>query len=222
MVEHLACLAALNDLSVMHDQHLVCDGAGNCQVVRDEQIGDAEFLVELGEQVEDLRADRDIERGDRLVGDDQFRPGDDGAGDGQALALAAGKFYADTCPCRGDRGRPRARRGSPSRAARRASASSPTHARVRRQAFPPSDAGRRSRKDPGTRPACRRAGEFRFALAGDGFAAKRIVPAVEGSSARIMRRASTCRNRSGRPTPPTGREPSKTRRRRRRGSGQRA
>ena len=37
--------------------------------------------LEILEQVEDLRLDRDVERRDRLVGDDQLRVGDDRARD---------------------------------------------------------------------------------------------------------------------------------------------
>ena len=41
------------------------------QVVGDEQIGQAEPVLQVEQQVEDLRLHRDVERRDRLVGDDQ-------------------------------------------------------------------------------------------------------------------------------------------------------
>ena len=44
------------------------------------------------EQVEDLRLDRDVERGDGLVGDDELRLQRERAGDPDALALAAGEL----------------------------------------------------------------------------------------------------------------------------------
>jgi uncharacterized tellurite resistance protein B-like protein len=51
MVQEFGRLAALDDLAFIHDQHLVGDGARDGQVMRDEKVGYAEFLVELGEQV---------------------------------------------------------------------------------------------------------------------------------------------------------------------------
>ena len=50
------------------------------------------FALHLLEQVEDLRLHGDVERGDRLVADDQLRLGGHGAGDRDALALAAGEL----------------------------------------------------------------------------------------------------------------------------------
>ena len=44
------------------------------------------------QQVEDLRLDGDVERGDRLVADDELRLEGERAGDADALALAAGEF----------------------------------------------------------------------------------------------------------------------------------
>ena len=60
--------------------------------MRDEEIGKAEVALELFEQVYDLRADADVERGDRFVTDNEFGTQDQGAGDADALALASGKF----------------------------------------------------------------------------------------------------------------------------------
>ena len=51
-----------------------------------------ELALELAEEIEDLGLDRDVEGGDRFVGEDEFRFGGEGAGDGDALALAAGEF----------------------------------------------------------------------------------------------------------------------------------
>ncbi len=62
------------------------------QVVGDEEIGQAEVLLQFDEQVEDLGLDRDIERGNRFVADDEFRLEGERAGDADALALAAGKL----------------------------------------------------------------------------------------------------------------------------------
>ena len=43
----------------------------------------------VGEQIQDARAGDHVERGGRLVEDEQFRPGREGGGDQHALLLAA-------------------------------------------------------------------------------------------------------------------------------------
>ena len=48
-------------------------------------------LLQLRQQVQHLRADGDVERRDRLVEHEDFRPQHQRAGDGDALALAAGE-----------------------------------------------------------------------------------------------------------------------------------
>ena len=42
------------------------------QIVRDEEVGDADLLLQVHQQVQHLRLDRHVERRDRLVGDDQL------------------------------------------------------------------------------------------------------------------------------------------------------
>ncbi len=60
--------------------------------MRDEQVRQPELLLQIFEQIDDLRLNRDVERGDRLVGDDEFRTDRERPRDADALALAAGKF----------------------------------------------------------------------------------------------------------------------------------
>ncbi len=62
------------------------------EVVGDHHIRQAEFLLELVQQIDDLGLDRHVERGDRLVADDHVRFEDQRAGDADALALAAGEL----------------------------------------------------------------------------------------------------------------------------------
>ena len=64
----------------------------DAEVVRDEEVGQAELVLKVLEQVDDLRLHRDVERGHRLVGDDQLRLQRKGAGDTDALALTAGEL----------------------------------------------------------------------------------------------------------------------------------
>ena len=62
------------------------------QVMADEQHGDTELPAHLDQQVDDLRLDRDVERRDRLVGNQEARLQDQGTGNADTLALAAGEF----------------------------------------------------------------------------------------------------------------------------------
>src|SRR5262252_7807697 len=59
--------------------------------MRDEEIGEAQLLLEVHEQVEHLRLHRDIERRYRLVGDDKLRAQYERTRDRDALTLAAGE-----------------------------------------------------------------------------------------------------------------------------------
>ena len=75
-------------------------------------------MLQRGEQVDDLRLDRDVERRHRLVGDDEVGVDRERARDADALALAARELVRDT-----GSPRPRAARRSSSSSRTRASAS---------------------------------------------------------------------------------------------------
>ena len=60
--------------------------------MRDEEVGEGVALLQVAEQVDDLRADGDIERADRLIQYQQLGPERQRAGDIDALALAAGEL----------------------------------------------------------------------------------------------------------------------------------
>jgi hypothetical protein len=61
----------LDQLAEIHDRDAVADVLHHREVVGDEEIGEAEALLQVLQQVDDLRLDRHVERGDRLVADDQ-------------------------------------------------------------------------------------------------------------------------------------------------------
>ena len=88
-------LGRLDDLAEVHDHHPVGDVAHDVQVVRDEDVGEAEVALQVLEQVQDLRLHRDVERRDRLVADDQLRVDGERARDADALALAAGELVRE-------------------------------------------------------------------------------------------------------------------------------
>ena len=65
--------ACLDDLAGIHHGDPVRDARDDAEVVRDQDQRHAELALQLRQQVQDLRLDRDVERGGRLVGDDQLR-----------------------------------------------------------------------------------------------------------------------------------------------------
>ena len=71
---------------------MVGDVSYDGEIMRDEDVGKAEPVLQIPQQVQDLRVDRDVERRYRLVADDELRLDRERAGDGDPLALAAGKF----------------------------------------------------------------------------------------------------------------------------------
>ena len=90
--EERARVGELDDLAEIHHRDAVADVLDHREVVGDEQVGEAEFLLQVHQQVDHLRLHRDVERRHRLVADDQLRLQRQRAGDAEALALAAGEF----------------------------------------------------------------------------------------------------------------------------------
>ena len=88
----LANRCELHDPAEIHHRDTMADALHHSQVVRDEEIGEAVLVLQIHQQVYDLRLNGHVERGDRFVGDDQFGRRRHGARNGNALALAAGKL----------------------------------------------------------------------------------------------------------------------------------
>ena len=83
--------SVLDGEAEIHHQHVVRDVLHHREIVRDEQIGKAELLLEVEQQIEHLRLHRNVQRRYRLIGDQQFRLQHQSPRNGDALALAAGK-----------------------------------------------------------------------------------------------------------------------------------
>ena len=79
----------LHEAPQVHHADAVAQVAHHAQVVGDEQVRQAVLATQVGEQVEDLRLDRHVQRRGRLVQHQQLRPQREGTRDGHALALAA-------------------------------------------------------------------------------------------------------------------------------------
>ncbi len=91
-LEHLLGPAFLDDLARVHDVDAVGHVAHHAQIVGDEQHRHAALLLQLLEQLQDLRLDGDIERGGGLVGDQQVGLVGERHGDHHPLTLAAGEL----------------------------------------------------------------------------------------------------------------------------------
>ena len=89
MGKELVGSGLLDQVPEVHHSHPVGHVAHHRHVVGDEEIAETALLLKIQQQADDLGADGDVQRGDRLVADDQLRLGQEGAGKPDALALAA-------------------------------------------------------------------------------------------------------------------------------------
>ena len=95
MRAELGGLGDLDELTEIHHRDAVTDMRHGGEIVADEQVADAKRRLQMLQLVHDLRADRHVERRDRLVQHDQPRVGHQRTGDGDALALAAAEFVRE-------------------------------------------------------------------------------------------------------------------------------
>ena len=63
----------LHDAAQIHHGDPVADVLHDREIMRDEQVGKPQVLLQIVQQVEHLRLDRDIQRAHRLVADDELR-----------------------------------------------------------------------------------------------------------------------------------------------------
>ena len=78
--------------AVPHDEHVVAHPLDDREIVPDEQVGQIQFALQIREQVEHARLDRDIQRRSRFVEDQQVGFGGQRAGDAHPLTLSAGQL----------------------------------------------------------------------------------------------------------------------------------
>ena len=100
--EELLRRAQLYDFAEIHDRYPVAEVPDCRQVMRDEKIGDPQTLLQIDEKIDDLRPRGWIERGDRLVQNDELRLCRNGPRDSNALLLPSG--YLVRVPVGGLRG----------------------------------------------------------------------------------------------------------------------
>ena len=92
MVADLAPGAGFDDATVLHDGDAMAEVAHQRHGVGDEEIGEAVALLEVAQQVDDLRPHGNIERADGFVQDKKLGAEGDGARNVDALTLTAGEL----------------------------------------------------------------------------------------------------------------------------------
>src|ERR1051326_305510 len=93
--EQRGAVGELDDLAEIHDRDAPADVLDDGDVVGNEEIREAEFLLQIAKQIDDLRLHRDVERRYRLVANDQPGVERPRAGDAAALALSAREFVRE-------------------------------------------------------------------------------------------------------------------------------
>ncbi len=92
--ENLVDRTFLDLLALPHDDDMVGHFCNHAHVMGDEDHAHAECLLQVAHDVEDLRLNGHVERGGRLVGDQQLWAAGKRHGDHHALAHAAPKAGA--------------------------------------------------------------------------------------------------------------------------------
>ena len=120
--EHVLDRPGLRDLPRVHHDQPVRDVPGAGDVVGDVEDRDVLLVAQLRHQVKQADPDRGVEHGDRLVGEDQPRPGRQRLGEADPLPLPAAQLVREAAPACPRRARPRRRPAPPRPAARRRTA----------------------------------------------------------------------------------------------------
>jgi len=88
-LEELIRRGDFDELAEIHNADAIAHVLDDGQVVGDEQVREVELMSKVEKQVEDLRLDRDVERRDSFIADDELGIERQGAGDADALPLAS-------------------------------------------------------------------------------------------------------------------------------------
>ena len=90
--EDIVRAALLDNAAGIHDGDAAADIGDQAEIVADHQDGGASLGAQIPHQLDDLRLHGDVERGGRLVGDQEVRPACQRDGDHHALTHAARKL----------------------------------------------------------------------------------------------------------------------------------
>ncbi len=90
--EYRLAFSDLDNSAEMHHGDAIGNVPHHGEVVRNENVGKAKSSLQVAQQIEHLRADRNIKRGHRLIADDELRLDRKRARDRNTLALTAREF----------------------------------------------------------------------------------------------------------------------------------
>ena len=104
--EQTVNLTVFDNLSGAQDRHAVGDAAHRGQIVGNKQIGQPQLLLELLQQGQNLRLNRDVERRGGFIQHQDGRLQHQRAGNSHPLALAAGELAGGSSQQLGGEGNP--------------------------------------------------------------------------------------------------------------------
>ena len=70
--EQTGAAALLDEAAEIHDRDAVGEMLDHCEIVADEEVGQAEFALQIEQQIEDLRLHGDVERARGLVAHEEL------------------------------------------------------------------------------------------------------------------------------------------------------
>ena len=92
LVKEPADIRRLYDFPSIHDIHQIADLRHNAQIVGNQENGGASLLLEAAHELQNLRLNGHIQRGSRLVGNNQIWLTDHGGADHHPLTQAAAEL----------------------------------------------------------------------------------------------------------------------------------
>ena len=95
-LENLRRRRALNNCSSVNYGDLVCETAGQRQIVSDQHVGERSLPLQGKKKICNLRLHRNVESDERLIQHQEFRVEHQSAGDCQPLPLSSAKFVRTT------------------------------------------------------------------------------------------------------------------------------
>ena len=96
IAEQFVTTGQFHHLPQVHDRHTIRNMFDHIQVVRNKQVGQPEFSLQVLQDIEHLGLDGYIQRGDRLIADDKLRTQCQGASNPDPLALSTLEFMGKT------------------------------------------------------------------------------------------------------------------------------
>src|SRR5277367_5835148 len=90
--EQHGLVSDFDNTAEIHHRDAVADMGDDSEVMGDEKIRKVMLALQVDQQIDHLRLDRDVKRGDRLVANDQARSERKRTRDADALALATGEL----------------------------------------------------------------------------------------------------------------------------------